>query len=97
MIRDIDEIGQEEAGKKFTKYLQENPDEMEKILKDTEILDNYDKSMAQIEGCEDLNAVLSDVGETESTITLEEMEAQLNSKTECEFAAIFFRLGKKAD
>ena len=97
MIRDMEAIGQEEATAKFTQYLEDNPEEMEQIMKDTQKLDNFDGSMAEIEGCENLNAVLSNTMKNEGSMTLEELEAELKSRAECEFAAIFFSMGKKQE
>lgn len=95
MIRDMDSIGPDKAGEKFAKYIEENPDEVEKIKEDTKKLDNFDATMASIEGCENLNTILSNTMKTEDSITLEEIENQLNTRSGCEFAAIFFRMGKK--
>jgi stalled ribosome rescue protein Dom34 len=95
MIRDMVAIGKEEAEQNFTEYLMEHPEEMEEILKDSKALENFDGSMANIEGCEDLNTILSDTKMEESSMTLEELEAEINSRDDCEFAAIFFRLGKQ--
>ena len=94
MIRDMDALGKEEANNNFAQYLEENPDEMEQIMQDVQMLEKFEETLSSIEQCEDLNSLLSNENMKKQEISKEKIEAHLESQSNCEYARIFYKLGK---
>ena len=90
-------IGSQEAEKKLVQYLEENPDEMDRLIKDGAAMQNFEQTIEKYEGCENLSAIFNSVLSSKASATEEEIEAHLKSKVECEYAEIFYRMGKQAN
>ncbi|MCW5519414.1 hypothetical protein J1N09_06170 [Aureitalea sp. L0-47] len=95
MVREMDALGEEKAMENFTKYLEENPGEIEQIMKDGKTLEQFDQSLAEIDGCSNLNKILSDANLEDNPLAENEFKELLETKGNCEFAQIFFKMGTK--
>ena len=95
LIRNIEANGIEDAQAKFATYIEEHPEESEQIMKDAQKMQNFEKTILQIDGCEEFNNLMSDKNIEEQPNFEEDMIDYLKSKTKCEYAYIFYKLGNK--
>ncbi|RZS93808.1 hypothetical protein [Aquimarina brevivitae] len=93
LVRDMDRMGQEKANQKFTEYIKNNPDQVDQIVQDAAMMKQFEQSIKKIEGCADLNTLLSDEIMQENPGAEEELVAFLRSKSKCEYAYIFYKMG----
>ncbi|WP_336128337.1 hypothetical protein [Mesoflavibacter sp. CH_XMU1422-2] len=96
MIINSEVLGSEEAQKRFATYIEEHPEESEKIMSDAKKLQNFDQSIADIEVCNELNEFTKKGNFKENEAELEkEVEDFLENKSKCVYAFIFYSMGKK--
>lgn len=95
LMKNIDLIGMEEAQTKFMNYIEENPDEAEKIMVDAVKMQSFDQSIAKIESCKTLNELVSDQSMQDNPNLEKELGDFLKTKSKCEYAYIFYKLGAK--
>ena len=96
MMRNIEVIGEEEAQKRFTTYIEEHPEESEEIMSDAKILQNFDQSIADIDVCVELEKFTKKDSFKENEAELEKEVADfLENKSKCVYAYIFYSIGAK--
>ena len=95
MMKDIATIGEEEAKKKLMKYLEDNPDDLDRIMKDGAALENFEYMVEQEEGCENISKIIAEADKAEGSDTRARLEARLESNSACAFTNIFYKMGKQ--